>query len=103
MEDDCPYEPEGELGVPVCYVIVPDVDQFDLHVRGHQHHLGFRFQACVFILLKWRGHKVFFTHLSVFEEVQGDLYVLQLVEAHAAFLPWLRETRRQQTSGGEDT
>jgi hypothetical protein len=29
----------------------------------------------------------------VFEEVQGDLYVLQLVEAHAALLPGLGKTR----------
>lgn len=31
--------------------------------------------------------------LSVFEEVQGDLNILQLVEAHPSLLPWLQETR----------
>ena len=44
-----------------------------------------------------------FTDLSVFEEVQGDLYILQLVEAHATFLPWLQETRGHQTWGGGST
>lgn len=42
MEDDCPYQPEGQLGVPIRYVIIPDVDQFDLNVCGyHQYHLGY--------------------------------------------------------------
>lgn len=35
------------------------------------------------------------TDLSAFEKVQGDLYILQLVEAHSAFLPRLQETRRR--------
>lgn len=38
--------------------------------------------------------------LSVFEEVQGDLHILQLVEAHPSLLPWLQETRGRQASGG---
>ena len=41
-------------------------------------------------------------YLSVFQEVQGDLDVLQLVEAHASFLPWLRR-RTQHTSEGAHT
>ena len=41
-------------------------------------------------------------YLSVFQEVQGDLDVLQLVEAHASFLPWLRR-RTQHTSEGVHT
>lgn len=41
--------------------------------------------------------------LSVFEKVQGDLYILQLVEAHPAFLPRLQETRGRRTSGGGNT
>lgn len=36
----------------------------------------------------------------MFEKVQGDLYILQLVEAHPSFLPRLQETRGRQTSGG---
>ena len=39
--------------------------------------------------------KRLWSHLSVFEEVQGDLYVLQLVEAHAPLLPGLGKTRWQ--------
>lgn len=31
----------------------------------------------------------FLNYLSVFEKVQGDLDILQLVEAHTAFLPRL--------------
>lgn len=38
--------------------------------------------------------------LSVFEEVQGDLHILQLVEAHPSLLPWLQETRIRQSAGG---
>lgn len=38
--------------------------------------------------------------LSVFEEVQGDLHILQLVEAHPSLLPWLQETRARQSPGG---
>lgn len=46
-------------------------------------------------------YHVIFSDLSVFEEVQGDLYILQLVEAHPSFLPRLEETReRHRTSGG---
>lgn len=41
-------------------------------------------------------------YLSVFEEVQGDLDILQLVEAHASFLPWLQR-RTHQPSGGVHT
>lgn len=41
-----------------------------------------------------------FSDLSVFEKVQGDLYILQLVEAHPAFLPRLQERRGRRTSGG---
>lgn len=48
-------------------------------------------------------HESFFTDLSVFEKVQCNLYILQLVEAHPAFLPRLQETRGRQTSGGENT
>ena len=32
MQDDCPYEAEGELGVPVDDVLASDVDQLDLLV-----------------------------------------------------------------------
>ena len=30
MEDDGPYEPQGELGVSICNVIISDVHQLDL-------------------------------------------------------------------------
>lgn len=30
VQDNCPYQPQDQLGVPVCYVIVSDVDQLDL-------------------------------------------------------------------------
>lgn len=30
MEDDGPYQPQGELGVSICYVIISDVNQLDL-------------------------------------------------------------------------
>lgn len=30
VEDDGPYQPQGQLGVSIGYVIVPDIDQFDL-------------------------------------------------------------------------
>ena len=36
MEDDCPNEAEGELGVAVHNVLPPDVDQLDLLVPGGQ-------------------------------------------------------------------
>ena len=36
VEDDCPNEAEGELGVAVHNVLPPDVDQLDLLVPGGQ-------------------------------------------------------------------
>lgn len=30
VKDYCPYQPQDQLGVPVCYVIISDVDQLDL-------------------------------------------------------------------------
>lgn len=33
-------------------------------------------------------------YLSLFEEVQGDLHVLQPMEAHAPLLPWLEGRER---------
>lgn len=30
VEDDGPYQPQGQLGVSIGYVIVPDIDQLDL-------------------------------------------------------------------------
>lgn len=40
-----------------------------------------------------------FTDLSVFEKVQRNLYILQLVEAHPALLPRLEEARGHQMLG----
>jgi len=30
VKDDGPYQPQGQLGVPIRDVVIPDVDQFDL-------------------------------------------------------------------------
>lgn len=30
VKDDGPYQPQGQLGVSICNVVVSDVDQFDL-------------------------------------------------------------------------
>lgn len=35
VQDNCPYQPQDQLGVPVCYVIVSDVDQLDLKERNN--------------------------------------------------------------------
>lgn len=36
MKDDGPYEPQGQLGVSICNVVIPDVDQFDLKMCSFQ-------------------------------------------------------------------
>lgn len=41
-------------------------------------------------------------YLSVFEKVQGDLYILQFVEPHAPLLSWLKKMWGHKTSGGEN-
>ena len=30
VKDNGPYQPQGQLGVSICNVIIPDVDQFNL-------------------------------------------------------------------------
>lgn len=35
VQNNCPYQPQDQLGVPVCYVIVSDVDQLDLRERNN--------------------------------------------------------------------
>lgn len=35
VKDYCPYQPQDQLGVPVCYVIISDVDQLDLRERNN--------------------------------------------------------------------
>lgn len=35
VQDNCPYQPQDQLGVPVCYVIISDVDQLDLRKRDN--------------------------------------------------------------------
>lgn len=30
VQDYRPYQPQDQLGVPVCYVVISDVDQLDL-------------------------------------------------------------------------
>lgn len=34
VQDYCPYQPQDQLGVPICYVVISDVDQLDL--RGKE-------------------------------------------------------------------
>lgn len=34
VKDDGPYQAKGQLGVSICNVIIPDVDQFDLKRCG---------------------------------------------------------------------
>lgn len=103
VKDDGPYQPQGQLGVSIRDIVIPDVDQFDL--KGARILSG-QFICTVNSFLNWSETKnsslkvSLFSDLSVFEKVQGDLYILQLVEAHPAFLPRLQERRGRRTSGG---
>lgn len=115
MEDDGPYQPQCQLWVSIGDVIVPDIDQFDLKggifvyeqtwvwskrkkakckqtkQGGKANGMKYTFNTMCKLTIR---------DLSVFEEVQGDLHILQLVEAHPSLLPWLQETRGRQASGG---
>lgn len=37
VKDDGPYQAKGQLGVSICNVIIPDVDQFDLKWCGYKY------------------------------------------------------------------
>ena len=37
VKDDGPYQAQGQLGVSIGDVIIPDVDQFNLTQRGHKY------------------------------------------------------------------
>lgn len=36
VKDDGPYQAQGQLGVSICNVIIPDVDQLDLTDNRHR-------------------------------------------------------------------
>lgn len=81
MKDDGPYQAQGQLGVSIRDVIIPDVDQFDLkrfETKTSQKAAQPPDRRCPGV-----------TDLSVFEEVQGNLDILQLVEAHSALFSGL--------------
>lgn len=40
VQDNCPYQAQDQLGVPVCYVIISDIDQLDLRERNSRVNLG---------------------------------------------------------------
>lgn len=87
VQDNCPYQPQDQLGVPVCYVIVSDVDQLDLKERNNS-----RVNP---VALGATGSHVFrLPYLPVFEEVQCYLYILQFVESHVAFFSGLKMENR---------
>lgn len=88
MQDNCPYQPQDQLGVPVCYVIVTDVDQLDLNKRNNSRVNPGASGAS--------GGRVFrqAPYLPVFEEVQCYLYILQFVESHVAFFSRLKTENR---------
>lgn len=115
MEDDGPYQPQGQLWVSIGDVIVPDINQFDLKggifvyeqtwvwskrkkAKCKQTKQGGKANGIKYTFNTMC--KMAIRDLSVFEEVQGDLHILQLVEAHPSLLPWLQETRGRQASGG---
>lgn len=85
VQDYCPYQPQDQLGVPVCYVIISDVDQLDLS------------KQTVKSIYEHQDRKVVVldgTYLPVFKEVQCYLYILQFVESHVAFFSGLRTENR---------
>lgn len=89
VQDDGPDQAKGQLGVAVSNVIIPDVHQLHLQARCPQSHpqgragWGMMGQAGV------QGSRQ--PHLTVSEIVQGDLNILQLVEAHPPLFSGLQE------------